>query len=916
MNYNERSHAIDLITEINSYLKDVNLKIKKAGGETTLKNNSEIHGKTRKILFPDLLLFGDENKSTLMQGWEIKLPDVEVSDETFINDAIYKAEVMNLNSTILWNFKEIVLYVKNKDGWKIHKKWNDLIIINNRDDVLKHKELWIAFLKDKFLVELNMYFQNGKITTKPLYEITDNIIAFLINDFKKNVGSFLKENAKHNLEIQAYIKKWWSFSEKEFLADENDPFVAYAKTILLSWITRITFAHVISKTHNKAQLLNVLDKNTTPEQLNNLFQEITEESDFYTIFQKQKYDELIPDDVWKTILDFNTFLIDKLLTHQVLQNLLEQTVDRYKREIIGQFTTPEKLAKLLVKMTVKNLNSPILDPCCGTGTIPKQVRSYMQSLDISESNIHNNIWASDKMNMALQITNLALTSTESMNHINKTFQKNIFDLNSEQKITFTSPSDGSQLNLQVPRYTNILSNLPFIPFEIIDESDKEKISSIRLKIKDDSEGKIQLSKKSDYYYYIIIYLHSLLDDSGRIGLILSNSWLATDSGRELFKAISFYYDIESITISGKGKWFFNANVMSSILILNKKHTNEKSERIIQFIMIKDNINDLTNDEIDIISRDYLLGESSDYYNKSSYSMNEIESFLSKNISLNSMFFDISWIHKVEKIILPLNNLFKVIRGMRRGWDPLFYLPKDNDVEEEYLVPVLKSARNIKSFYAKPDGTAFCCSKTKDELKALNHQGALNWINKFESSVNKTGKPLREVLAKSNLKWYEMKPDNSLAEFITSINPGQRIFWSKLDKPSFINQRLIGLNIISSDKYSKDLMLALLNSILGLFFIEASGFGRGLGALDLQKNNIEKSYVLNPDLLSNHQINLIINSFKNLGDNIPKDIRNSIIDPKRVEFDKTVLKCFGLEEIYLEIRKSFLYMINTRLSVNN
>ena len=423
------------------------------------------------------------------------------------------------------------------------------------------------------------------------------------------------------------------------MADENDPFVAYAKTILLSWITRITFAHVISKTHNKAQLLNVLDKNTTPEQLNNLFQEITEESDFYTIFQKQKYDELIPDDVWKTILDFNTFLIDKLLTHQVLQNLLEQTVDRYKREIIGQFTTPEKLAKLLVKMTVKNLNSPILDPCCGTGTIPKQVRSYMQSLDISESNIHNNIWASDKMNMALQITNLALTSTESMNHINKTFQKNIFDLNSEQKITFTSPSDGSQLNLQVPRYTNILSNLPFIPFEIIDESDKEKISSIRLKIKDDSEGKIQLSKKSDYYYYIIIYLHSLLDDSGRIGLILSNSWLATDSGRELFKAISFYYDIESITISGKGKWFFNANVMSSILILNKKHTNEKSERIIQFIMIKDNINDLTNDEIDIISRDYLLGESSDYYNKSSYSMNEIESFLSKNISLNSMFFD-------------------------------------------------------------------------------------------------------------------------------------------------------------------------------------------------------------------------------------------------------------------------------------
>ncbi len=48
---NERSWAIVIISEIRAMLKGLNLKIKSAGGESTLSVN-------KKSMFPDVLLYG------------------------------------------------------------------------------------------------------------------------------------------------------------------------------------------------------------------------------------------------------------------------------------------------------------------------------------------------------------------------------------------------------------------------------------------------------------------------------------------------------------------------------------------------------------------------------------------------------------------------------------------------------------------------------------------------------------------------------------------------------------------------------------------------------------------------------------------------------------------------------------------
>ena len=83
---NERSWAISMISDINIKLQSLNLRIIRAGGETTISTGHQ-------SMFPDVLLYGDENQTQILQGWELKLPDTPITDTTFKKKAKRKAAI-------------------------------------------------------------------------------------------------------------------------------------------------------------------------------------------------------------------------------------------------------------------------------------------------------------------------------------------------------------------------------------------------------------------------------------------------------------------------------------------------------------------------------------------------------------------------------------------------------------------------------------------------------------------------------------------------------------------------------------------------------------------------------------------------------------------------------------------------------
>jgi len=341
---------------------------------------------------------------------------------------------------------------------------------------------------------------------------------------------------------------------------------------------------------------------------------------------------------------------------------------------------------------------------------------------------------------------------------------------------------------------------------------------------------------------------------------MSTSW-----GERFLNALKYYYHIQSIIISGKGRWFKNSKVVTTILTLEKKESIQLDDEFkTSFITLKKEIDDLDNDEIQELSALINRGENIDEEDIStiSYTNEKIDALKSFGLSNNSFFSDINWLRDFEDQLIKAKDVFEIARGERRGWDPLFYPSIPNEIEDEYLKPVLKTPKSIKYLDAEPDVLSFCCTLSKEELKYLNHNGAVRWIESFENQCNTVGDPLPEVLKRAGIYWYTLNP-NTLGEFVTSINPGDRLFIAKFDQPTFVNQRLIRISRINPE-LNIDIYHALFNSILSMFYLEAMGFGRGEGVLDINKNNFEENFhILNPRLLNETEIKSIIESFKPL-----------------------------------------------------
>lgn len=243
----------------------------------------------------------------------------------------------------------------------------------------------------------------------------------------------------------------------------------------------------------------------------------------------------------------------------------------------------------------------------------------------------------------------------------------------------------------------------------------------------------------------------------------------------------------------------------------------------------------------------------------------------------------------------------------------FTRKRDMDgIEPDYICSVLKNPALLTSYDAVTDIKAFCCHKSKDDLKALGHTGALEWIEKFENIKNGSGKLLPVALKRSKYYWYEMN-DSAKADFVTALNPDRRLFVSKFETSTFVDQRFTRL-LIKRDDISTDLIHALLNSIYGMFAIEAIGFGRGLGVLDASSTRLKNMYMINPSAISEEDAITIVSLFEKMKNRNVMNTEDELQDRDRELFDRKVLQAIGHEDLYEAIRDSLLSMQHTRHTV--
>ncbi|MCC8377146.1 MAG: N-6 DNA methylase [Rickettsia endosymbiont of Graphium doson] len=202
----------------------------------------------------------------------------------------------------------------------------------------------------------------------------------------------------------------------------------------------------------------------------------------------------------------------------------------------GQFSTPIPLANYLVAITIKDRTQNVIDTCCGTGTIAKSIYNLKLNKGLSIKEALGTTWASDKFSMPLQLCSITLSDPEGMGEIVRVFQKDALFLSSGDSIKFINPYSGDLVSQKLPKMHAVISNLPFVRFE----------DALKLNPNIDMMNKyiyvnhdIQMDKKADLYAYITLKLKDILLEDGRIGLIISNSWLGTNRGN-IFRKILIY----------------------------------------------------------------------------------------------------------------------------------------------------------------------------------------------------------------------------------------------------------------------------------------------------------------------------------------------------------------------------------------
>ena len=915
--YNERSWAIDVISEINLYLANKSWHFKSAGGESTISNE-------KSSLFPDVLIFKDHTKDIILQGWELKMPDTPINDAELISNAIKKAQILQRDSFILWNVKSAVLYSKQGNTFSILKTWND-IEINNRTEVKPKENLWKSLLQT-ILTDLNSYFETGDISDSVSVEIlsVDATIDVILENIPSTVDT-LKNNTRRNSRLDAQINNWWLSSATEYgfnptsAKDTPNKLPTLAKVILTDWVFKIIFANVLKRHFNEARIIETINSETSVEEAKQIIASISEHCNFWNIFSDNLAISNISTSAWKQIIQLNQFLCSINISEieiEILHNLLQSSIVSAKRKVAGQFATPQKLADLLVRLTIENKEGTVIDPCCGTGTIINQAYALKEEYDINQDATINSIWASDKHSFPIQLSTMTLAKPNNIGKVLNIFREDVIDLEIGKDITFKDPNNGNDVIKQFPTVNYVVSNLPFIKSKEI-EVLNPNITEINNFIHKEADTTITLSGKSDIFAYIPFYLHKLLSENGKIGLILSNAWLGTDYGEIFLALIQKFYDIETVVISGKGKWFDNADVVTTFLIAKKRNPNTESDvnRIISFCTLKESIDVIP--DIKQLSENILLGTTNDIVSIQNYSTNEITNLETIGIPWCGYFANLNWLSDISEKLIDCNQVFNFTRGERRGWNALFYPALGHNIEAEYIKPILKNLRGTAGLYCTADAEAFCCSKSIDELVQLNHTGALEWIRSFENQNNETGVPLTQSLHKANMFWYEMKTDN-MADFVANVNYDKSLFIATFNNRSFIDQRMIGLSL-KAEFQTEDrvLLLALLNSILSMFFIESFGFGRGLGALDLRATKFERDFkILDFQSLSDGQKQAITDAFQPISQRNRLPLEQEIEQADRINFEKVLLEIFGIAEHYDAIKASLLHLYKIRFAVKD
>jgi len=707
------------------------------------------------------------------------------------------------------------------------------------------------------------------------------------------------------------------------------------------------------------------------EQLNYNFDiAIAKTNDFEPIFRTGVYDQIpIPDDpeLMEYINDFIYTLesVDVVKIGDQIGYMYEVLIPPEERHQLGQFYTPPWVCDLITKWCIRDPDDIVLDPGVGSGGFLLQAYKVLQEKKIGPSvisvvrpEVHERILSQlyaldiNPFPAHLSAMGVSIKSIKSPSTKLNLLVSDFFAIQPGQKVL--SPYKVKTIvreeerEVILPKFDAVVGNPPYTRWTEIPSETQVLIRKRLGKLMKEYGLTPQVSRGAEpgIYTYWVMHATDFLKEGGRLGMIVSDTWLNTGYGIEFGNFLLDHFRIKAV-IDFEAKLFKGATISTCILLAEKENDKTKrSENGVVFIQVPGEVENLDIDELLEVIK---LGNSKNY-NVSLIAQKD----LPKDKKWLDIFFqavDISnhpLMKKLSDYFVPSYGntayLFLAstgkVSGVRnpgaRGFNYLslskvkeFGIEKlaypSVSIQKAIIYPAITSARRTNFFTFTEDDWKelyksdeecymFVCHVPKEKL-SKEVADYIGWgenecKTKGRESMKRGRFASQTEAAKTRAKnvkyfygWYDQGGVISAPLF--AVRQARYIpRFTLCNFPVAMYEHLIAMTPkehITLNEIQTKALLAYLNSSFIHYYIESKGRSTAKGPMGIEANMAREMPVLNLQKLNDRQLNSLAKLFDELEHEARKiggaSAREHLekLKPKIYEIDRAVATILGIKD---------------------
>ncbi|MDI6847914.1 MAG: N-6 DNA methylase [Candidatus Bathyarchaeia archaeon] len=788
--------------------------------------------------------------------------------------------------------------------------------------IIKERVVIDEEFAEEILVTVARLYRQVPVAVTPL----DWSFIIVLRDFVNWLSEAVEPLIQKKLRVdEAFKAKYEKFAEEVGYKPDAGQL---AKEMSYVFMNKIVFYKVLERHYKelgtrKLKPISAPDAKAYLNALYSFFSKAVEVTgDFEPVFYTGIYDEIeIPDDTF-VFEGINAFMED--MEHHRLEDLgsdivgfiYEELIPAGERHALGQFYTPPAIAELITRWAVRKPDDRVLDPGCGSGTF--LVKAYGRLLDLKgyrepTERVHKEIlgqlYAFDINPFPLHLTSLNLASRyirAPSTEVN-TIHIDFFRITPVQRFVtpyvIKTPAGEIKREIPIPKFDAIIANPPYTRWTEIPEKTREAIKDSigKLLTEYGLTAQVQRGVEPGIYLHFIMHGFGMLKEGGRLGMIISDSWLQTDYGVDFGRFLLDNFKVKAlIDISTR---VFPVPLIGTCIILLEKCTNQKEKENNQTVFMYADISEGETFKVDEILEAIKNPEK---YEERYLIRSVKQGDIAKEQKWINLLFDANAIlDKLRKKTVEMAEFFEPSRGNTTysylasrgkvsgtkdlGAKDFFYLDESKLQRhglKDYAYPALTSARYAKWFtFTKQDWERlkkkgspcyfFMCHEPRDKLP----KNVLDYIKWGETECRTMirgtrggGKIASQALAcqareKSKehfYGWYDLGGVEKAPIMAVYQSRYKTRFIMSKDPIVTYHAMITFIPKTELNELQLKALLTYLNSSFPQLYIESVGRTTGaVGPIGLEVKHAEKIPILNVRKLKQKDLELLASLFDEL-----------------------------------------------------